>query len=61
MVFTYNKIPFETDGRLGFHNVGQKITQGVGTAARVVGTAKKAYDVGMPIYKLGTLIAPFLI
>ena len=62
MVYRYNKIPFHTDARqYGFHNVGQKITGAVDTAAKVVGTAKKAYDVGMTIYKLGTLIAPFLI
>ena len=63
MVYRYNKIPFHTDARQYsfFHNVGQKITGAVDTAAKVVGTAMKAYDVGMTIYKLGTLTALFLI
>ena len=62
MVYRYNKIPFHMDGRqYGFRNVGQNISQGVDTAAKVVSTAKKAYDVGMTTYRLGIVIAPFLI
>ena len=62
MVYRYNKIPFHTAGRqYGFHDVGQKMSGAVTMAAHVAGTARKAYDIGMTIYKLGTVIAPFLI
>ena len=62
IVYRYNKTPFPMDGRqYSFHNVGQKISQVVDRAAKVVGTAKKACDVGMTIYKIGCVMAPFMI
>ena len=59
MSWRYDKTPFNS-GRSPYtvHNVGQKISGAVDTAARVANTAKRAYDVGMTIYKLGTVIAP---
>ena len=62
MIWQYNKMPFHPARTpYTFHNVGQKISGAVDTAARVANTARKAYDVGITIYKLGTVIAPFQI
>ena len=62
MVFYYNKLPFSTGRETPtFHSVGQKIGRVVQTTAKVVGTAKTAYDTAMTIYRLGSAIAPFLI
>ena len=59
MIWQYSKMPFHPARTLyTFHDVGQKITGAVDTAARVANTAKKAYDVGMAIYKLAPSSPP---
>ena len=61
VIWKHDKTPFDSGSRrYTFHSVGQKITGAVDTAAKVAGTAKTAYEVGMTVYELGTVIAPFL-
>ena len=61
-VYYQHKVPFSTNRENPtFHSVGEKIGRVAQTTAKIAGAAKTAYELGMTIYRLGSVIAPFLI